>query len=40
MSERKVYDLFPDPVFQYKLENYKEINKELLNYILELKKKR
>ena len=39
MSERKVYDLFPDPVFQYKLENYKEINKELLNYILELKKK-
>jgi len=39
MSERDVYELFPDPVFHYKLENYKNINKELLNYILDLQKK-
>ena len=39
MSEREVYELFPDPIFHYKLENYKQINKELLNYILELQKK-
>ena len=39
MSQREVYELFPDPIFHYKLENYKKINKELLNYILELQKK-
>ena len=39
MSQREVYELFPDPIFHYKLENYKQINKELLNYILELQKK-
>ena len=39
MSERDVYELFPDPVFHYKLENYKNINKALLNYILDLQKK-
>ena len=22
MSEKKIYDLFPDPIFRYKLENY------------------
>jgi len=38
MDNRRVYDLFPDPIFQYKLENYKETNKELLNYIYELQK--
>jgi len=39
MNQRNVYELFPDPIFHYKLENYKQINKELLNYILELQKK-
>ena len=38
MNQRNVYELFPDPIFHYKLENYKQINKELLNYILELQK--
>ena len=39
MNQRNVYELFPDPIFHYKLENYKQINKELLNYILEIQKK-
>ena len=39
MNQRNVYELFPDPIFHCKLENYKQINKELLNYILELQKK-
>ena len=38
MNQRNVYELFPDPIFHYKLEDYKQINKELLNYILELQK--
>jgi len=38
MSDIKVRNLFPVPIFHYKLENYKETNKELLNYILELQK--
>ena len=38
MSDIKVRNLFSVPIFQYKLENYKETNKELLNYILELQK--
>tara|TARA_Y100000590_G_scaffold406852_1_gene496539 strand:- start:854 stop:1459 length:606 start_codon:yes stop_codon:yes gene_type:complete len=39
MNEEKVYNLFPDPIFKCKLENYKEINKELSSYILDLQKK-
>ena len=39
MNEKKIYNLFPVPIFHYKLENYKEINEELINYILKLKKK-
>tara|TARA_B100002051_G_C16696121_1_gene618252 strand:+ start:935 stop:1540 length:606 start_codon:yes stop_codon:yes gene_type:complete len=39
MNERKIYNLFPDPIFRYKVENYKEINKELSNYIYNLQKK-
>ena len=38
MSDIKVRNLFSVPIFHYKLENYKETNKELLNYILELQK--
>ena len=39
MTEKKIYNLFPDTIFRYKLENYEQINKELLNYILDLQKK-
>ena len=39
MNERKIYDLFPVPIFRYKLEDYKKTNQELLNYILEFQKK-
>ena len=39
MQERKVYNLFPVPIFHYKIKNFKKINQELLNYILELQKK-
>ena len=39
MSQSNIYELFPDPIFRYKLENYKKINKEFLNYILKLQKK-
>ena len=39
MAKKKIYNLFPVPIFQYKIENYQEINQELLNYILELQKK-
>ena len=39
MTEKKIYNLFPDTIFRYKLENYEKINKELLDYILDLQKK-
>ena len=39
MAKKKIYNLFPVPIFQYKIENYQKINQELLNYILELQKK-
>ena len=38
MAKKKIYNLFPVPIFQYKIKNYQEINQELLNYILELQK--
>ena len=40
MKDYKVYKLFPTPIFHLKIENFKELNKELKNYILNLKKKR
>ena len=39
MKNYKVYKLFPTPIFHLKIENFKELNKELKNYILNLKKK-
>ena len=39
MPNYKVHKLFPCPVFQYQIENYKKINEELEKYILDLKKK-
>ena len=35
--EKKLYEFFPHPVFQYKLENFDNINNELSNYIYKLK---
>ena len=39
MQEYQTYRLFPTSVFHFKLENYKELNTELENYVLNLKKK-
>ena len=39
MKDYKIYRLFPTPVFHFRVENYQELNTELENYILNLKKK-
>ena len=39
MTQIKTHLLFPSPVFECKIDNYKEINVELEKYIYELKKK-
>ncbi len=39
MKNYKIYRLFPTPVFHFRVENYQELNSELENYILNLKKK-
>ena len=39
MKEKKIHNLFSVPIFHYKIKDYKEINKELINYILKLQKK-
>ena len=39
MKEYQTYRLFPSSVFHFKLENYKELNTELENYVVNLKKK-
>ena len=36
MEDKNIYKLFPQPVFKYRLNNYEEHNKALLNYIYEL----
>ena len=40
MSNIKVHKFFPVPVFEKKLENYKELNPQLEDYIYGLKKKK
>ena len=37
MTENVIYRLFPEPVFKYKLKNYKELNQELSQYIYKLR---
>ena len=37
MSNNVIYRLFPEPIFKYKLKNFKDLNKELLQYIYKLK---
>jgi len=39
MTQIKTHLLFPSPVFECKIDEYKEINIELEKYIHELKKK-
>ena len=39
MKNYQTYKLFPTPVFHFRVENYQELNTELENYILNLKKK-
>ena len=39
MKNYQIYKLFPTPIFHFKLQNYQELNIELENYILNLKKK-
>ena len=38
MIDYKVHKIFPVPLFQFKIKNYKELNLELESYILDLKK--
>jgi len=39
MKNYKIYKLFPTPIFHLEVENFKKLNIELENYILDLKKK-
>ena len=36
MSDNVIYRLFPEPVFKYRLKNFKDLNKELSQYIYKL----
>ena len=38
MSNIRIHKFFPVPVFEQKLENYKELNPQLENFIYDLKK--
>ena len=38
ITNRKILTYFPQPIFRYKVENYKTFNKELEEYIYKLKK--
>ena len=37
MNNNTIYKLFPEPVFKYKLENFKNLNEELSKYIYKLR---
>ena len=37
MNDKMIYKLFPEPVFKYKLENFKSLNEELAKYIYNLR---
>ena len=36
MNEQEIFKFFPEPVFKYKLENFKNLNKELSEFIYKL----
>ena len=38
MSDKKIYKLFPTPIFECKLNNFEQLNLELEKYIYDLKK--
>ena len=38
MANKIIHKLFPSPVFQFKIENHEEMNKQLIEYIYGLKK--
>ena len=38
MTEKIIHKLFVSPVFQFKIENYETLNKQLSEYIYDLKK--
>ena len=38
ISNREILKYFPQPIFRYKVENYKQLNKELSDYIYKLNK--
>ena len=37
MSDKEIFKFFPEPVFKYKFEKFKQFNKELANYIYKLR---
>ena len=39
MTKQKTYKIFPVPIFEYKVENYNELNIQLEKYIYDLRKK-
>ena len=38
MHEKRVHKFFPTPIFECKIKSYKELNKDLENYIYNLEK--
>ena len=36
MADQEIFKFFPEPIFKYKLENFKDLNKELSEYIYKL----
>ena len=36
MADQEIFKFFPEPVFKYKLENFKNLNKELSEFIYKL----
>ena len=39
MSNSSILKLFPQPIFKYQVDDYKNINEKLLKYIYELRKR-
>ena len=39
MINSEILKFFPEPVFKYKVDDYKNLNKELIEYIYKLYKK-
>ena len=37
MNDNTIFKLFPEPVFKYKLKNFKDLNEEFLKYVYKLR---